>query len=406
MSFTTIGTIGAVILKINVTTSAPSAPTSISATLLTVNSASISFTAPSNTNVTSYTVTSNPGSIVKTGSSSPIIVTGLTSGTAYTFTVTATNQIGTSSPSTVSNSITTSVPSAPTITSVTALTASTASISFSAPSGTVTSYDIISNPATTTQNTTSTSYTFTGLALGTTYTFSVTAKNDAGSSSASTASNSITMTATSAIPNYSGYTYNAAPTHNWIVTGQSNSAMNGTYWSNESTAYVGRGDRYGSHLAFNGVTTYSGVATSLVPIKYYYFQSRTNYNSSGTSANFTASISGINYTGEWFTITAPYSFVLNSYSLLAGDGIPTRWVLAGSNDDTNGQSVTLISNAYFRSTATWTYIDSRTGQNPTSITNYSTSSNTTSYSSYMLLVTNVSTSNTLTASVTNLTLYY
>jgi len=38
--------------------------------------------------ITGYTVTSSPGNITGTGSSSPIVVTGLTNGTAYTFTVT------------------------------------------------------------------------------------------------------------------------------------------------------------------------------------------------------------------------------------------------------------------------------------------------------------------------------
>jgi hypothetical protein len=59
---------------------------------------SVAFTAPANTGgpaITSYTVTSNPDGITGTGSSSPIIVSGLTNGTPYTFTVRATNSIGT-----------------------------------------------------------------------------------------------------------------------------------------------------------------------------------------------------------------------------------------------------------------------------------------------------------------------
>ena len=73
--------------------------------------ATVSFTAPvsnGGTAITSYTATSIPGGITGTlnqAGSGDIIVTGLTSGTAYTFTVTATNTIGTSLESAASNSI-------------------------------------------------------------------------------------------------------------------------------------------------------------------------------------------------------------------------------------------------------------------------------------------------------------
>jgi hypothetical protein len=69
----------------------------------------VAFTAPASNGgsaITGYTVTSSPGGITATGTSSPIVVTGLTNGTAYTFTVTATNAIGTSAASAASNSVT------------------------------------------------------------------------------------------------------------------------------------------------------------------------------------------------------------------------------------------------------------------------------------------------------------
>ncbi|MBA3041593.1 MAG: fibronectin type III domain-containing protein, partial [Rhizobiaceae bacterium] len=56
--------------------------------------ASVSFTAPASnggSSIMGYTVTAAPGGQTGTGSSSPITVAGLTNGTAYTFTVTATN---------------------------------------------------------------------------------------------------------------------------------------------------------------------------------------------------------------------------------------------------------------------------------------------------------------------------
>lgn len=68
----------------------------------------VTFTANGNggSPITSYTATSSPGSLTGAGSSSPITVTGLTNGQAYTFTVTATNAEGTSSASSASNSCT------------------------------------------------------------------------------------------------------------------------------------------------------------------------------------------------------------------------------------------------------------------------------------------------------------
>ncbi|WP_264915043.1 beta strand repeat-containing protein, partial [Shewanella xiamenensis] len=70
---------------------------------------SVAFSAPGNNGgsaITGYTVTSNPGGFTNTGASSPILITGLTNGTAYTFTVTATNGIGTGTASAASNSVT------------------------------------------------------------------------------------------------------------------------------------------------------------------------------------------------------------------------------------------------------------------------------------------------------------
>ncbi|MDR3281212.1 MAG: fibronectin type III domain-containing protein [Synergistaceae bacterium] len=72
-------------------------------------SASVAFSAPLNDGgsaITGYTVTSDPGNITAAGASSPIRVTGLTNGTAYTFRVTATNAAGTGMPSSASNSVT------------------------------------------------------------------------------------------------------------------------------------------------------------------------------------------------------------------------------------------------------------------------------------------------------------
>ncbi len=81
--------------------------------------ATVSFTAPASTGgvaLSGYTVTSNPHGIVETGAGSPIRLTGLTNGVAYTFTVTANNSAGTGAASAASNSVVPS--SAPVVTGV------------------------------------------------------------------------------------------------------------------------------------------------------------------------------------------------------------------------------------------------------------------------------------------------
>ena len=91
--------------------SASGAPTSVSA-IAGNEEATVSFTAPSSnggSEITSYTATSSPGGLTATvnqSGSGDITVTGLTNDTSYTFTVTATNAIGTSVASAASNPVT------------------------------------------------------------------------------------------------------------------------------------------------------------------------------------------------------------------------------------------------------------------------------------------------------------
>ncbi|MDX3775561.1 Ig-like domain-containing protein [Chromatiaceae bacterium AAb-1] len=71
--------------------------------------ATVTFTPPSSDGgapITSYTVMSSSDGISASGSASPIVVTGLTNGVAYSFTVTATNTAGTSAASAASNVVT------------------------------------------------------------------------------------------------------------------------------------------------------------------------------------------------------------------------------------------------------------------------------------------------------------
>ncbi|WP_232101797.1 X2-like carbohydrate binding domain-containing protein [Paenibacillus sp. URB8-2] len=91
----------------------PVAPADIAAT--TGNGqATITFTAPADNGgsaITGYEVTSSPGNIIATGTTSPITITGLQNGTTYTFTVKAINSAGSSVASAVSNAVTPLAPS-------------------------------------------------------------------------------------------------------------------------------------------------------------------------------------------------------------------------------------------------------------------------------------------------------
>ncbi|GES43112.1 hypothetical protein RsS62_23640 [Rhizobium dioscoreae] len=159
----------------------------------------IAFSAPASNGgaaITSYTVTSSPGGLTGTGSASPIVVAGLTNGTAYTFTVTATNSVGTGSASSSSSAVTPlTMPGAPTISSVTAGNGQ-ATVAFTPPvsngGAAITSYTVTSNPGGFTATGTGSPLTVTGLSNGTSYTFTVTATNASGTGSASLASSAVT----------------------------------------------------------------------------------------------------------------------------------------------------------------------------------------------------------------------
>ena len=180
------------------TATVPGAPTIGTATAGNAQAA-VAFTAPASNGgsaITGYTVTSSTGGFTGTGTTSPITVTGLTNGTAYTFTVKATNAIGTSAASSASNSVTpVTVPGAPTIGTATAGDAQ-ATVTFTAPvsngGSAITGYTVTSSPGGLTATGTASPITVSGLTNGTAYTFTVTATNARGSSVASSASNSVT----------------------------------------------------------------------------------------------------------------------------------------------------------------------------------------------------------------------
>jgi hypothetical protein len=87
--------------------SVPGAPTDVVASAAN-GQATVDFTEPPDggSPITSYTVTASPGGATTTGAGTELIVTGLTNGTSYTFTVAATNALGAGPASAASNAVT------------------------------------------------------------------------------------------------------------------------------------------------------------------------------------------------------------------------------------------------------------------------------------------------------------
>jgi hypothetical protein len=178
----------------------PDAPTNVTATAGNAK-AMISFTTPGNEGslITSYAVTASPGGITAKGKKSPLVVKKLTNGTPYTFTVTATNKIGTGLPSDAAGPVTpATVPGAPTGVTATAGD-SQATVNFSPPASdggnAITGYTVTSYPGNIKAPGSSSPITVKGLTNGKIYTFKVTATNGVGTGPTSKPSGKVTPAA-------------------------------------------------------------------------------------------------------------------------------------------------------------------------------------------------------------------
>ena len=229
----------------------PGTPAAVSATAGNA-SASVSWTAPANGNstITSYTVTPYIGSTAQptttvTGNPAPptASVSGLTNGTSYTFTVTATNAIGSGPASANSNAVTPTAPNPPAVPTGVTATAGNGSVSltWTAPANngaTITSYTVTPSsgaPLTVTGSPAPANATVTGLANGTTYTFTVSATNSAGTSAASGFSNPATpLTSTPACP----CTILGSSTPSVVDSGDTSAVNLGVAFSSDTSGYI------------------------------------------------------------------------------------------------------------------------------------------------------------------------
>jgi titin len=197
---------------------APAAPGNVTATAGD-KSATVSWTAPANggSPITAYTITpyvgttaQTPTVITGTPPAASANITGLTDGTAYTFTVSATNGVGTGPASAASSPVTPTAPTAPAAPGNVTATAGnqSATVSWTAPANggspitmyTVTPYlaGVAQTPTQVAGSPPATTAIVTGLTNGSSYTFAVSAANAVGAGPASAPSPAVTPTATAA----------------------------------------------------------------------------------------------------------------------------------------------------------------------------------------------------------------
>ncbi|MGW6130512.1 glycoside hydrolase family 6 protein [Cellulomonas sp. NPDC055163] len=266
-------------------TTAPTAPSGVTAGTVTNTSVALSWTASTDAvGVTGYDVyqgTTRVGSSTTTS----LTVTGLTANTAYSFTVRAKDAAGNvSSPSsavsvrttndTTVPPVDTTAPTAPSGLVAGTVAQTSAAISWTASTDAVgvTGYEIFAN-GTSVGTSTTTSFTATGLTASTAYSFTVKAKDAAGNVSAASTALSVTTKANDTVPAgtckvaYSANSWNSGftasvkvtntgttPLANWKLTfsfanGQTVQQGWSATWSQSGSAVTAAGASWNSTLA-------------------------------------------------------------------------------------------------------------------------------------------------------------
>jgi chitodextrinase len=182
-------------------TTAPTAPTSLTASGTTQTTTNLSWTASTdNVGVTGYDVYQGATLKGSTTTATTFAVSGLSASTAYTFSVKAKDAAGNISASSNTVNVTTltpadtTAPTAPTSLTASGTTETSTNLSWTASTDNVgvTGYDVYQNSSLIGSTTTAISFAVSGLTASTAYTFSVKAKDAAGNISAS--SNTVNIT--------------------------------------------------------------------------------------------------------------------------------------------------------------------------------------------------------------------
>jgi len=291
--------------------------------------------------ITGYTVTSSPGGFTCTTTGAfTCTINGLTNGTAYTFTVTATNTNGTSDPSTVSNAVTPSAtPTVPL--SVTALASSgQAVVSWLPPTSNsgsaITGYTVTSSPGGLTCTTTgATTCVVSGLTNGTAYTFTVTATNGNGTSLASAPSDSVTP---SSIPSAPQGPSAVAGNGQAVVSWNPPARDGGTPITGYAvTAFDPNGQIAGTCTTADGTTLSCAVFNLTNGVAYTFTVAASNVNGTGLSSGPSSPVTPSAIPTKPLTVTA-----------VGGNGQATvSWLAPSSNGGSaiTGYTVTAFSGA-------------------------------------------------------------
>jgi chitodextrinase len=295
-------------------TQVPGTPGTPSASNVTSSSVSLSWAASSGT-VSNYLIeratgaTSTSFSQVGTSTSPSFTNTGLAANTTYRYRVRATNSAGTSAYSGIVN-VTTSgsqsqVPGTPGTPTASNVTASSLSLSWSASSGTVSTYLIErATGATSTSfsqigTSTSPSFTNTGLAANTTYRYRVRASNSAGTSAYSGILN--VTTGGGGGPGGCSATYRVVSSWSGAFQGELLVANTGSTQLNGWTATMTLGGGAIITQMWNATYTQSGSTVTVRPMDY----NRNLLPGQNTAVGFLANVGGSSGASGSGTCTSP-----------------------------------------------------------------------------------------------------